>query len=44
MLPQIVQQRQPPLGCLDVFAHSAFFASGAQRRGRTLAIPGKDGG
>jgi len=26
------QQRQPPLECFDVFAHGAFFASGAKRR------------
>jgi hypothetical protein len=44
MLPQIVQQRLPPLECLDIFAHNAFFASGAQRRSRTPAIQGKDGG
>ena len=44
MLPQIVQQRQSPLECLDVFAHNAFFASGAQRRSRSPAIQGKDGG
>src|ERR1035437_4229844 len=24
VLPQIVQQRQPPLECFDVFAHNAF--------------------
>jgi hypothetical protein len=24
MLPQIVQKRQPPLDCFDVFAHSVF--------------------
>jgi hypothetical protein len=24
MLPQIVQQRHPPLECFDVFAHNAF--------------------
>jgi hypothetical protein len=24
MLPQILQQRQPPLECFDVFAHSVF--------------------
>jgi len=44
VLPQIVQQRQSPLECLDVFAHNAFFASGAQRRSRTPTIQGKDGG
>jgi hypothetical protein len=44
MLPQILNQRQSPLECFDVFAHNAFFASGAQRRPVTLPIPGKDGG
>jgi len=44
MLPQIIQQRHPPLEYFDVFAHSAFFASGGQRRRETLPIPGKDGG
>src|ERR1039458_9017908 len=44
MLPQIVQKRPPPLECYDVFAHGAFFASGAQRRRLRPAIPGKDGG
>ena len=44
MFSQIVQQRQSPLECFDVFAHNAFFASGAQRRSRTPAIQGKDGG
>ena len=44
VLPQMVQQRHPPLECLDVFAHNAFFASGGQRRRVTLLIPGKDGG
>jgi hypothetical protein len=33
MLPQVVQQRHhQPLECFDVFAHSAFLASGGQRR------------
>ncbi len=32
MFPQIVQQRHPPLEFSNVFAHSDFFASGAQRR------------
>src|ERR1017187_5870758 len=44
MLPQIIQKRQPPLECFDVFAHGDFFASGAKRRSRTPTIPGKDGG
>jgi hypothetical protein len=44
MLPQIVQKRHPPLECYDVFAHGAFFASGAKRRTAMPAIPGKDGG
>src|SRR5665213_1653874 len=44
MLPQIVQKRHPPLECYDVFAHGAFFASGAQRRSRRPAVQGKDGG
>jgi hypothetical protein len=44
MLPQIVQQRQPPLESFDIFVHRDFFASGAQRRRVTPAIPGKDGG
>ena len=44
MLPQIVQKRHPPLECYDVFAHGAFFASGAQRRRSGRAVQGKDGG
>src|ERR1019366_7132051 len=28
--PQIIQKRQPPLECFDVFAHGDFFASGAK--------------
>jgi hypothetical protein len=44
MLPQLVQQRHPPLECLEILAHSAFFASGGQRRQVSLPIPGKDGG
>jgi hypothetical protein len=44
MFPQIVQQRQPPLESFDIFVHRDFFASGAQRRRVTPAIPGKDGG
>jgi hypothetical protein len=44
VVPQIVQQRQSPLECLDVFADNAFSASGAQRKSRTPAIQGKDGG
>ncbi len=44
LLPQIVQQRQPPLESFDVFSHSALFASGTQRRQVTPEAPGKDGG
>jgi len=32
MLPQILNQRHPPLECFDVLSHGVFFASGAGRR------------
>jgi hypothetical protein len=44
MLAEIIEQRLPPFECFDVLAHSAFFASGAQRKEKAPAFPGKDGG
>jgi len=44
VLPQIIEQRYPSLECFDVLAHSAFFASEAQRKRDLPAFPGKDGG